>query len=209
MVERQPQRLEGRSFGIIQGRSPHPICAVSYRFGSGRMMQHDQVPHAGQLGAQLLQHRAAVDVAAGPDAVHGDQHRGLDLAEAVEHGVGAHVGRAHAPHRADADDGQEGDDGLGHVGQVGRHAVARPHALRLQVQRQRRHLAPQLGPAQLARLALLVVADDGRQAGGVRRIDVAQHLVRVVGLRARKPLGARHDVAAQHRRVRVGERSSK
>jgi hypothetical protein len=126
-------------------------------------VQH-HVAHRGQGRAQLGHHAQAVVVlVAVGHAVAGDQHHRLDLPEAVEHGVGAHVGRAHAPHRADAHHRQKGDHGLGDVGQVGGHAVARLHALGLQVQRQRGHLAPQLGPAQLGATALFVAADHGRK----------------------------------------------
>ncbi|MNV26895.1 hypothetical protein D3C71_1180260 [compost metagenome] len=155
--------------------------------------------HAGQVGAQLGQHASAVVVTpAVGHAVHGDQHLGLDLAEAVEHCVRAHVGRADAPHAADAHRGQKGDHGLGHVGQVGGHAVAGLDALGLEVQRQRCDLAAQLGPAQLAVVAFFIAADDGGQTRCVRRIDMAQRLARVVDLSARKPLSARHGVFAQH-----------
>ena len=142
------------------------------------------------------------------DAIAGDQHLGFDLPEAVEHGGGAHVRRADAPHAAEADHGEEGDHGLGHVRQVGRHAVAGLQALRPQVQRQRRHLAPQLGPADLALLAPLVAADDGRQAGRVRRLHMPQHLPRVVHLRAREPRRAGHAVVGQHLAVRRRRRDA-
>ncbi len=159
----------------------------------------------GQGGAHLGHHTEAVEIApAVGHAVAGDQHHRVDLAEAVEHGVGAHVGRADAPDRADAHRGQKGHHGLGNVGQVGGDAVAGPHAGFLQVQRQRGHLTPQLGPRQLVLLPLLVAADDGGKARRVRRPHVPEHLLRVVGLRAGKPFGARHHVLLQHRGVRGG-----
>jgi hypothetical protein len=163
------------------------------------------VLHAGQALAQLLQDLAAVYVlACVMHAVHGDQRLGRYLLEAVEHGMGAHVGRADAPDGAQAGAGQKGDDGLGNIGQIGRDAVALGDALGAQMQGQGRHLALQLGPAQLALQALLVAADDGRHAGGMGRLDMAQHLLHIVHLRAREPLRAGHGVAGQHRAVRRG-----
>ena len=203
VVERQPHRLEGRGFCIIPGCSACPVSGTSYRSCSLQIALHDQVRDARQRRAQLLHHVQPINVAPRPgDAVAGDQHLGLDLFEAIQHGVRAHVGRAHAPHRADAGRGQKGDHGLGNVGQVGRHAVARLHALCLQVQRERGDLALQLGPGEFAHFAFFVLADDGRQPRRVGRLHVTQHLVRVVGLRTGKPHRARHHVVRQHRRVR-------
>ena len=203
VVERQPQRLEGCDFGIVSGGSACVACAISYCFRSIQVVHQQHVLYRGQGCAQLGQHVHAVDVApAVGHAIGCNQHLGRNLAKAVEHGVRAHVGGAHAPHRAQADRGQEGDDGLGNVGQVGRHAVARLHALRAQVQRQRSHLAAQLGPRQFALQALFVAADQRGLARRMGRCHMAQHLARVVHLCAGKPLGARHAVARQHGAVR-------
>ncbi len=93
---------------------------------------------AWQRRTQFGKHRGAVYVApAVSHAVAGNQDLGFNLPEAVKHGVGTHVWRAHAPHRAQAHRRQKSHHGLGDVGQVGRHAVARHNALGLQVQRQR------------------------------------------------------------------------
>ena len=78
------------------------------------------------------------------------------------------------------------------------------HALRTQMQSQRSHLALQIRPAQLAMPAQLVAADDGRHARCMRGLHMAQHLVRIVGLCAGKPLRARHDIAGQHGAVGRG-----
>ena len=48
-------------------------------------------------------------------AVDRDQHRGLDLGEAVEHRAGAEVRRARRPHRAQRGRGQEGHQRLDRV----------------------------------------------------------------------------------------------
>ncbi len=163
------------------------------------------MPQTGQGRTQFVQHGQSVVVAAAiGHAIDGNQYRGLNLPETVEHGVRAHVGRADAPHTADADRGQKRHHGLGHIGQVGGHAVARLHALGLQVQCQRCDLAAQFGPGHLAVRALFVAADDGRHTRGVRRIHMAQHLARIVDLGTGKPLRSGHGVARQHRAVRRG-----
>ena len=213
VVEGQPQRLESAHFGVVSGHGGAEGGAGLGRLHGlvhlGRVLrqvgvQH-HVAHAGQGGAQFGHHAQAVVVlAAVGDAVAGDQRHRFDLFEAVEHRVGAHVGGAHAPHRTDADHRQEGDHGFRDVGQVGGHAVARLHALRLQVQRQRGDLAPQLRPAQFAPQAFFVVGNDGREARRMRRVRVAEHLLRVIDLRPREPGGPGHDVAFEHRRVRGG-----
>ena len=52
--------------------------------------------------------------------------------------------------------------------------------------------------------ALFIVAEDGRQTRSMGRIDMAQHLLRVVDLRPGKPLGTGHGAIGQHRAVRRG-----
>ena len=70
---------------------------------------------------------AAVEVlAAVAVAVGREQHLRLDLGEAVDHGRDAELRRAARPDRADARRGQQRDDGLRRVRQVGHHAVAAP-----------------------------------------------------------------------------------
>ena len=132
-------------------------------------------------------------------AVASDQHLRGDLTKTIEHGIGAHIGGAHAPDAADADHRQKGHHGFGHIGQIGGDAIAGAHALGLKVARQGSHLTAQFGPTQFAALAFFVVADDGRHASVVCRPDMTQHLLGVVDLRAWKPNGARHGVFGQHR----------
>ena len=161
--------------------------------------------HAGQGLAQGLNHGGTVQRSASvKHAIGGNQHLGCDLFEPVKHGRRAHVGGAHAPHRAQAGAGQKGHHGFRHVGQVSGHAVATLHTQLAQGDGQRGHLAAQLGPRQLAHLALLVLADDGQQPRRVRRRAVAQHLVGVVHLRAGEPLVVGHGSALQHGGVRGG-----
>ena len=213
VVERQPQRLERVHSRIVAGGDLGQVhtrrrgVQRSAHLG-GRLRQvgvQDHVLQRGQRGAHLGHNREPVEIAAAVGhAIAGDQDLGLDLPETIEHGVGAHVGRTHAPHAADAHGGEEGHHGLGDVGQVGGHAVAGLNPLCLQVQGQRRHLAPEFGPAQFDGMALFVAADDGRKAGGMGGHDMAKDLLRVVHLCTRKPVGAGHHVLFQHRCVGRG-----
>ncbi len=206
VIEGQPHRCEGGGGGLVGGESvrkagvgPQHLQRVA-RYA--QVVMHDEVPHAGQGRAQFGHGGRAVDVAAAiAHAVAGDQHLGLDLLEAIEHGVRPHVGRAHAPDRAEAGAGQEGDDGLGNVGQVGGDAIARLHALRAQVQGQRRDLAMQFRPADFTMVAALVAGDERRKACGVGGHHVAEHLLHVIALRALEPARAGHARCGQHRAV--------
>ena len=156
--------------------------------------------HAGQCCTQFRQNFPAVEVApAIAHTVAGNQYLGFNLLEAVQHGRRAHVGRANAPHAAQAHHRQKSHHGLWDVGQVGRHTVTGLQALCFEVQRERSHLLAQCGPAQLIcrralRQALLVVADERRETGGVRGIDMAQHLPCVIELGTGKPARTWHAV---------------
>ncbi len=205
VVEGQPFGLEGRRGRVVARRDLAVVGGIGQPRLQIQVGHKDHMLHAGQACAQLRQHGHAVDIAPGVvHAIDGDQRLGRDLAKAVQHRVGAHVGRADAPDGAQAGRGQQGDHGLGDVGQVGSHAVAAAHALGLQVQGQGGDLAAQLGPGQFAVAARLVAADHGGHAGRMGGIHMAQRLARVVDLGARKPLGAGHGVALQHGRVRRG-----
>ena len=66
------------------------------------------------------------DTPAEPVAVDREQHLRVELAEPVEHRAHAELGGAGRPHRAEAGDGEERDDRLGHVRQQRDDAVALP-----------------------------------------------------------------------------------
>ena len=210
MVERQPQRLEGPCCRIVArnrlGEGHMDQCRVGPA-QRAQMVEHQQMTHRRQRRAQLRHHRQPVLVPTTVGhAVTGDQHRGFDLAEAVEHGVAPHVGRTDAPDAADADGGQKGDHGLGNVRKIGHDPVSRLHALGLQVQGQGGHLPAQFRPGHLARRtvaqAALVVADDGRHGGRMGRVRMAQHLTGVIELRPDKPARAGHLALGQDGIVR-------
>ena len=159
--------------------------------------------HRGQGRQQLGHYGAAVQRAAAvTHAVARDQHTRFDLLEAVQHGLGAHVRGADAPDAANADGGQKGHHRLGDVGQVGGYPITGLHPLRAQVQGQRGHLLLQLRPGQFTGVALaqavLVVTDDGRQAGSGGRRHMAHDLACIVHLCASKPAGVRHGHTVTH-----------
>ena len=210
VIERQPGRRERRVVGDQRVEVVRRTRRTGERADVGvgvEVAQQHRVAHARQLLDQAAQHRQAVGVDTAVDvAVDADHDLGLDLAEAVEDRQRPHVGRAHRPDRAQAGAGEEGDRGLRQVGQDGADPVAGNHAHARERRRERRHLAAQLGPGDLERLAVrlhrLVAKDDRRMAGGVAALGMAEHVLRVVDLRAAEPLGARHRLGDQHGVVR-------
>jgi hypothetical protein len=91
----------------------------------------NEMRHARKRPAQFLDDRTPVMPASGiGHAVGGDQHLRFDLLEAIDDGRRPHVGGADAPDRTDARGGEEGDDGLGDVGEVGGDTIAGADALR-------------------------------------------------------------------------------
>ena len=202
VVERHPLRRKRLGGGVMALHHRGPTGAVGQGGLAAQVLQQDHVFDAGQGGTQFIHHADALVVfAAVGDAIDPYQHLGRDLFEPVHHGVGAHVGRTHAPNAADTHHRQKRHHGFRDVGQVGGDSVAGLHTLGLQMQRQRRHLAFQLGPRQFAALATFVVADDGGHARRVRRVHMAQHLLGVVHLGTHKPSRTRHDVALEHHAV--------
>ena len=149
-----------------------------------------------QAGADLGHLLAAVDraVAVGV-AADGEQDLGLDLAEARQHAARAELRRARRPRRPEAGGGQEGDQRLGDVGQVGHDAVAGADAQAPQPRARQRDLLAQLAEGQLDRLAGLRARDDGHPVGV---LVGPQRVLGVVQARAGEPLGAGHLARAEH-----------
>ena len=123
-----------------------------------------------------------------------EQHLGLDLAEARQHAARAELRRARRPRRPEAGGGQEGDERLGDVRQVGDDAVAGADAEAPQPRARPRDLVAQLAEGQLDRLARLRARDDGHPVGV---LVGPQRVLGVVQARAREPLGAGHLRARQ------------
>jgi hypothetical protein len=122
--------------------------------------------------------------------------------EAVDYRGRRHIRRTDAPDRADAGGGEKGDDGLRDVGEVGRDPIPGADAVRLEVDRERGGLAPQLRPAGFLQRAAFVATDDRRHVGGMRRLDMPKHLTRIVDLCPGKPDRSRHLALRQHGGVR-------
>ena len=139
-------------------------------------------------GGHLVEDRQRLAVV--PVAVHGEEHARLDLAEAVEHALHAEIGRARRPHRAQARRAQHRHDGLGHVRNVRRDAIARPRFPGLQRRghpRRRRHQFRMRDAADEPVLA----AKHERIAGIVGRA-AREQVFREIEARVRKPSGAGH-----------------
>ena len=159
----------------------------------------DDALQARDLGGDVGDRLEPVEVlAAVAVAVDGEHHLGLDLGEAVHDAAGAEVGRAARPDRAQAGGGEEGDQRLGRVGEVGDDAVAAPHAQGPQALRDRGDLLAELAPADLAQLTQLGGVADGDLVGVLASEDV----LGVVQLRALEPAGARHRPLGQNPLVR-------
>lgn len=161
--------------------------------------QRDHVANARELREHLAHDvHAVVRLATIDVPVAGHEERRLDLAEAIENADRPHVGRAKGPDAAHADGGEERDDRLGNVRQIGRHPVPRLDAELDQAGRKPRHPLAQLPPGELPVVAAFAAMDDG---GPVRVADagMAQDLVRVVEREPGEPSGAGHAVFRQHR----------
>ena len=141
--------------------------------------------------------RAAVEIAAAVAiAVDGEQHRRLDLGEAVDHRARAEVRRAARPDRAEAGGRQKRRDRLGDVRHVRRDAVAAADAERAQAGLDARRQLAQLRPRHLLqRPQLGGVADRHRVV-----VAAAEDVLGIGERRAGEPPRARHLAALEHRR---------
>ena len=141
MIKSQPERLKGLRLGVVALNGFVEVDTIweglaEIGHQTEIALQH-QMLHRGQSSAKFCKHRCAIDIApAVGHAVARNQHLGRNLLEAVEHGMGSHVGRTNAPDSPDADSGQEGKHGLGCIGQIGCNAVTRLHTLLAQMQGQ-------------------------------------------------------------------------
>lgn len=141
----------------------------------------EPAPQLGHRGAAVHSMSRVID------AVDGDERLRRYLAKAVEHRGRAHVRRADCPDRAQAGAGEQGDDRLRNIGQIGRHAIAASYPAFAQRQGQRRALPTQFLPADLGDPASFVLGHDRRQAKGLGRIDMPKNLTGIVDRRAVEP----------------------
>ena len=209
VVEGQP----GGSERCIAGQRGGQVVRLAAGPGQvhieAEVAPQQHMAHAGQLGEQLREQLAPVVRGAGVAvAVAGHQQLGFDLAEAVEHRHRPHVGRAHRPDRPQAGAGQEGDDGLRHVGHDRTDPVAALHPHGLERGRAGSHLAAQFGPAHFTQFAArqqrLVAEHDRRMAGRLAGLGMTEQVLHVVELRTGKPSRTGHHRLAQHARMRRG-----
>ena len=196
MVERQLfERDVGRREVAQEIRQRHGTVDAA---DVGRLVEvgdHRDALHGRQLLhdlAELAQHVDAL--AAVPVAVDRQQHRRLDLAEAVEHALHAEVRRARRPDGTDRRGGEQADDRFRHVRDDGRDAVAGLHALGAQRLREPRDGVVNIGEGQRA-AHLVLAAEDHR--GLV--VAAAQQVLGVVEPRLGEPLRAGHAVTVDQR----------
>ena len=130
----------------------------------------------------------------------GEQELRLELAEPVEDAADAELRRARRPDRAEARAGEEGDERLRDVRQVGDDAVAGADAEPLQPGAGAGDLVAELAERQLERLARLRVRDDRDR---VEVVVAPDHVLGEVQPRAREPLRARHRRASRARARRA------
>ena len=135
-----------------------------------------------------------------PVPADGEEDLRLDLGEAVDDAARAELRRARRPRRAEARGGDEGDHGLGDVGQVADDAVARADTEAQQPPSAARDLLAQLPERQRHRLPGLRARHD-RDA--VLVLARAEHVLGVVQPRLREPLRARHLVRREDLVVRL------
>jgi hypothetical protein len=141
VVERDARELE--RLAVAEEVRPAVLADAQIR-------QPDRVLDGRQLREEALDDLAPVEVpAAVAVAVDREEDLRLDLGEAVDHAAQPELGRRARPDRPERGGGQEGDDRLGDVRQVGDDAVALPHAEPAQAGRAALDLLAQLGPGEL------------------------------------------------------------
>ena len=156
----------------------------------------DDMADRWQGGRDVGDVAAAVDVGVPvPIPTDGEEHRWLDLSEAVDDAALAELGSAGRPRRAETRTGEEGSEGLGDVRQVTHDAVAASHSDALQAGSRPAHERGQLAERQRDRRARLGTGDDGDR---VVWEATADDVLGVVEQRATEPRAARHRSRGQH-----------
>ena len=154
---------------------------------------------AWQCADNLFQIAYAVEILAGiPIAVGRKNQLGLNLAEPVDHGLGAKFGRGRRPDGADGRCREHRNHGLGNVGHVGDHPVAFAKPERTHPGRQFANGAGDLAPThggQRAQFRAVAKHVPVRIAGKF----VTKDMFGVVEPGSREPSRARHGVIRDDR----------
>jgi hypothetical protein len=116
------------------------------------------------------------------------------LLEAVYDAARAEVRGAARPDRADRSTGEQGDDGLGDIRQIGYHPVTALHAHTLEAGGERGSPLAHLPPAQLGEWSELGLVHDS----GLILSRVLEDVLGVVELGTHEPLSTRHLALGQH-----------
>ena len=162
---RQPGRAAAEEHveRVVERHGLEGELAARGPLGGDRVLERRQ---AGLDRGDLL---APVDrLAAVRVAVDRDEHLRLDLREAVDHAARAELRRDAGPDRAEAGRGEEADQRLGDVREVGHDAVAAADAEPLQLGARARDPRAQLAERPLERLARLRARDDASSSAVVR-----------------------------------------
>ena len=193
--------VEGKADGRRGGRADeHPVGPQARVAGCPR----SSASHAGRAPRRPARSR---ECARGPRAPgpasrspsrHSDSRRRrrepwADLAEAVEHPVGAEVGRAGRPDGAQAGRAEHGDHGLGEIGHESRNPVSGRDSFGRQGRRHRAHLLVQLAITDLPLAALLVPEHQGRSI-----VVIAQQVFGEVEPGAGEPPGPQLRIRRRH-----------
>ncbi len=153
---------------------------------------------AGQPGTYGLDLVAPINVTtAVPIAVDHQQHLGVDLPESIEHRLHSELRCATGPHGPEARRGQEGNDRLRHVGEVGGHPVAAPDSEALQTGSCPPDLVGELVPCHRGRWSRLRVGDDRRSV-----TVMAENVLGIVEPGVDEPPGAGHRCRVEHEGIR-------
>jgi len=172
---------------IVEQHATRQVGDIRCRRGVGH---DDEAAQAGQLRGNLADPVQRVMLFARVEvAIGGEQHGGLDLAEAVHHALDAEVGRARRPGGADADGGEHRNDGFRHVGHKAHDAVARDDAVGAQRLGELRDPFVEVGKTEGAAIALFALEDQRR---GI--IATAQQVLGEVEFGIREPLRTGHFV---------------